>query len=169
MQELFFPSSVVVIGVSTKPFNMAKVIVWNLSTFGFAGAVHLLGKEPGELMGRRIHTSLDEIDEPIDLAIILTPAKTVPGIMDQCGRKGIRRAVIESGGFGELGEEGHRLSEELIEIARKHGMRFIGPNCLGIMNSRNGLLRPLIPRGWKRSPGFRPRKMRSCPTWSKSR
>lgn len=145
MKELFFPSCVVVIGVSTKPFNMAKIIVSNLSTFGFTGRFHLMGREAGELMGQRIHTSLDEIDEPVDLAIILTPAKTVPGILDQCGQKGIRRAVIESGGFGELGEEGRRLSDELKEIARKHDMRFIGPNCLGIMNSRNGLTTPFSP------------------------
>lgn len=145
MKELFYPSSVVVIGVSTKPFNLGKVIAWNLAEFGFKGEIHYLGIEGGKIFDREIHTSMNEIAEPIDLAIILTPAKTIPGIMEECGRKGIRRIIIESGGFGEFGDEGRRLSEELKRIAEKYGIRFIGPNCIGIMNSANGIVTPFAP------------------------
>ncbi|MCL4538542.1 MAG: acetate--CoA ligase family protein, partial [Bacteroidetes bacterium] len=97
--------------------------------------------------------SLDEISEPIDLAVILTPAKTVPNIMEQCGRKGIGRVIIESGGFGELGDMGREFGAQLKAIAQRYDMRFIGPNCIGIMNSSNGLATPfttmqnVFPRG----------------------
>ncbi|HMK35752.1 MAG TPA: acetate--CoA ligase family protein [Desulfomonilaceae bacterium] len=142
MKELFCPSSVVVIGVSTRPMNLGKEIARNLFEFRFTGVIHLVGTQGGIMFGRRIHTSLDEITEPVDLAVILTPARSIPDMLEQCGRKGIRRAIIESGGFGELDEEGKELGAALQRIARTYGMRFIGPNCIGIMNASNGLVTP---------------------------
>ena len=142
MKELFFPSSVVVFGVSTHPLNLGKEIAGNLLEFNYTGEIHLVGLEDGILFGRRIRGSVEEIPDPIDLAIILTPARTVPHIMEQCGRKGIRRAIIETGGFGEYDEQGKSLGDEIKRIAGKYGIRFIGPNCIGIMNAANGLAAP---------------------------
>ena len=142
MKDLFYPSSVVVIGVSTDPSNMGKEIARNLFEFRYTGVIHFVGRDGGIIFGRKIYASLDEIADPIDLAIILTPARTVPGIMEQCGRKGIRRVVIESGGFGEFDEQGQNLGDELKKIAHNYGIRFIGPNCIGIMNASNGLITP---------------------------
>lgn len=142
MKDLFWPSSVVVIGVSTKELNLGKEIASNLYRFNYSGVIHLVGANEGVLFGQRIHKSLDEIDEPIDLAVILTPARTIPGIMEQCGRKGIPRVIIESGGFGELHGEGRELGLKIKSIARKFGIRFIGPNCIGLMNASNGLATP---------------------------
>lgn len=142
MKELFFPSSVVVIGVSTDPLNLGKEIVGNLLEFNYTGEIHLVGLEGGILFGRRIRRSVEEITDPIDLAIILTPARTVPQIMEQCGRKGIRRAIIETGGFGEYDEKGKSLGDELKRIAAEYDIRFIGPNCIGIINAANGLATP---------------------------
>ena len=142
MRHFFSPESIVVIGVSTRPTNLGKEIVKNLFEFRFNGVVHFVGPHEGVLFGQRIHKSLESIDEAIDLAIILTPAKTVPSILEECGIKGIRRIVIESGGFGELDSSGRSLGQSLFEIAQKYDMRFIGPNCIGIMNSRNGLATP---------------------------
>ncbi len=142
MKELFFPTSVVVIGVSTRPLNLGKEIARNLFEFRFDGVIHLVGPHGGVLFGRRIHASLDDITEPIDLAIILTPARTVPAIMEQCGRKGIKRLIIESGGFGEYDDSGHDMGNVLKGIAKTYGIRFIGPNCIGLMNSSNGLCAP---------------------------
>jgi acetate---CoA ligase (ADP-forming) len=153
VKDLFGPSSVVVIGVSTRSDNLGKEIARNLFEFRFTGVIHLVGAHGGILFGRKIHPSLDEITEPIDLAVILTPAKTVPGIMEQCGRKGIRRVIIESGGFGEFGDMGREFGAQLKAIAQRYDMRFIGPNCIGIMNSSNGLATPfttmenVFPRG----------------------
>lgn len=142
MEKLFNPSSLVIFGVSMHPANLGKEIARNLFEFQYTGIIHLVGKEGGVLFGRRIHDSLDEIDDKIDLAIILTPAGTVPDLLEQCGKRGISRAVIESGGFGELGEEGKRMGEKLREIANRYDMRFVGPNCIGIMNASNGLTTP---------------------------
>ncbi len=142
MEKLFYPSSVAIFGISTHPANLGREIARNLFEFGYTGVIHLVGKEGGVLFGRRIHGSVEEIDEPIDLAIILTPARTVPEVLEQCGQQGIKRAVIESGGFGEFGEEGKVLGQSLKLIAHRYGMRFIGPNCIGIMNASNGLTTP---------------------------
>ncbi|MDA8408285.1 MAG: acetate--CoA ligase family protein [Deltaproteobacteria bacterium] len=142
MKKLFNPSSVVVIGVSGDVRNLGKEIARNLFEFRYNGVIHFVGLDEGVLFGRRIHKSLDEINEPIDLAIILTPARTVPDILEQCGKKGITRAVIESGGFGEYGGTGDEWSRALQETASRYGIRFIGPNCIGIMNASNGLTTP---------------------------
>jgi acetate---CoA ligase (ADP-forming) len=142
VEKFFCPSSVVVIGVSTRPMNLGKEIARHLFEFAYNGVVHLVGPHGGVLLGRRIHASLDEIAEPIDLAVILTPARTVPAVLEQCGLRGIRRVVIESGGFGEFDEGGRECGRALREIAKKYGIRFIGPNCIGIMNSSNGLATP---------------------------
>ncbi len=142
MKKLFNPSSVVVIGVSGDARNLGKEIARNLFEFRYNGVIHFVGLDEGVLFGRRIHKSLDEINEPIDLAIILTPARTVPDILEQCGKKGITRAVIESGGFGEYGGTGDEWSRALQETASRYGIRFIGPNCIGIMNASNGLTTP---------------------------
>ncbi len=153
MKALFHPASVVVIGASDSQTNLGKEIVRNLLEFKYQGKLYLVGNEGGVLYGRPVCQSLDDVDSPVDLAVILTPAKTVPGIMHQCGQKGIKRLIIESGGFGESGEEGGHLGEELVDIAKQYDMRFIGPNCIGIINSLNGLatpfapLRGLFPRG----------------------
>ncbi|MFH1117825.1 MAG: acetate--CoA ligase family protein [Pseudomonadota bacterium] len=142
MKDLFYPSSVVVIGVSTHPFNLGKEIARNLFEFQYTGEIRLVGREGGTIFGRKIHRSLDEISEPMDLAVILTPAKTVPSILEQCGRMGIQRAIIESGGFGEFDEGGRNIGDRLKHIADQYGMRFIGPNCIGIMNIVNGFAVP---------------------------
>jgi acetyltransferase len=96
------------------------------------------------VFGQKIYRSLDEINRKIDLAVILTPARSIPDILDQCGRKGIKNAVIESGGFSELGKEGHHIEMACHAVAKKHDIRFIGPNCIGVMNLENGLATPFM-------------------------
>ncbi len=147
MKDLFYPSSVLVIGVSTVWSNLGKEIARNLFELGFPGIVRLVGPKGGNFFGHRIHRSVDEIDEKIDLAVILTPAVTVPGILEQCGKKGIPRVVIESGGFAEFGTDGRQLSDHLKSIAKKYDIRFVGPNCIGIMNTATGLAVPFGPMG----------------------
>ena len=87
MDQLFYPKSVVVIGVSEKPDNLARNIVENLFEFQFNGEILLVGKKEGILFGRGICTSMEDLKEGIDVAVILTPAQTVPGILESCGRK----------------------------------------------------------------------------------
>lgn len=144
MDQLFYPKSVVVIGVSERPDNLARIIVEDLFEFRFNGEIFLVGKREGILFGRRIHTSLDDLREGIEVAVILTPALAVPGILDACGRKKIRWTIIESGGFREFSEEGARLEEEVHRIAKKWGIRIVGPNGIGLINLENGFVVPFV-------------------------
>jgi acetyltransferase len=140
VDQLFNPKSVVVIGVSENPNNLARIIVENLFEFQFNGEILLIGQKEGILFGRGICTSIGDLKEGIDVAVILTPAHTVPGILESCGRKRIRWAIIESGGFSEYSEEGAKLEREALRIARKWGIRIVGPNGIGIINIKNGFV-----------------------------
>jgi acetate---CoA ligase (ADP-forming) len=133
---------VVVVGVSERPDNLARNIVENLFEFQFNGEIFFVGKKGGILFGRRICTSMEDLHEGIDVAVILTPALTVPGILESCGQKGIRWAIIETGGFREYSEEGAQLENEILQIARKWGIRIVGPNGIGLMNIHNGFVVP---------------------------
>ena len=142
MQRIFYPSSLVVIGVSERPDNLARIIIANLHNFGYKGKVFAVGRRTGIVLGIPIAASLSEIPDGLDLAVILTPAATVPELMESCGRKGIHNVVIESGGFSEFSEEGRRLEQRLLEIARRWDMRFVGPNCISVVNQEIGLCLP---------------------------
>jgi len=135
---------VVVIGVSERSDNLARAIVENLFEFQFNGEIFLVGKKGGILFGRRICTSMEDLRQGIDVAVILTPATTVPEILESCGQKGIRWAIIETGGFREYSEEGAQLENEILEIARKWGIRIVGPNGIGVMNVHNGFVVPFV-------------------------
>ncbi len=150
LDQLFYPKSVVVIGVSESPDNLARTIVENLLEFQFTGEILLVGIKGGTLFGRKIYTSLNDLGDGIDVAVILTPAPTVPGLLEACGKKKIRWAILETGGFGEYSEEGARLGKEVLRIAQKWGMRIVGPNGIGIVNVENGFVVPFV--GMKRSP-----------------
>ena len=149
MNQLFNPKSVVVIGVSEDPNNLARIIVENLFEFQFHGEIFLIGRKEGILFGRGICTSIEDLKEGIDVAVILTPAQTVPGILESCGRKKIRWAIIESGGFSEYSEEGAELEKEVLRIAQKWGIRLVGPNGIGIINIENGFVVPFPPLSQK--------------------
>ncbi|MDP3038954.1 MAG: acetate--CoA ligase family protein [Deltaproteobacteria bacterium] len=145
MREIFYPTSVAVIGVSNSPDNMGRGIVFNLTEFGFQGIIYQVGPKGGVFAGRRIYKSVLDIPDPVDLAVILTPARTVPGILDECGQKGIQRVVIESAGFREYAAEGKKIEEEIEQVAKKYNQRFVGPNCIGVINMENGLCTPFPP------------------------
>jgi acyl-CoA synthetase (NDP forming) len=142
MREIFYPNSVAVVGVSARPDNLGRNIVSNLIDFGFQGIVYAVGPRGGVIATRRIYRSVQDIPDHVDLAVILTPAHTIPGIFEECGQKGIRWAVVETAGFREYGEEGRQIEEEMVRVAEKHGIRFIGPNCIGVINMENGLSLP---------------------------
>jgi acetyltransferase len=141
----FYPRNIAVIGVSPVQNNLGKNIVLNCLYFGYTGEIIPVGLSKGVAFGQRIRQDLESVDREIDLAVILTPAKTIPGILEQCGRKGIKHAVIESGGFSELGKEGEPLEKACVEVARRYGIRFIGPNGIGVTNLDNGLALPFMP------------------------
>jgi acetyltransferase len=149
----FYPRSIAVIGVSPVKNNLGKNIVLNCLYFGYPGEIIPVGLSKGVVYGQKIQENLERVDRDIDLAVILTPAKTIPGILEQCGRKGIKHAVIESGGFSELGEEGEPLERACLDVAHRYGIRFIGPNGIGVTNLHNGLALPFMPLRTDITPG----------------
>jgi acetyltransferase len=142
MHDIFYPLSVAVIGVSSKPDNLGRNIVANLVEYGFNGIVYAVGPSGGVIETRRIYRSVVDIPDHVDLAVILTPAHTVPGILEECGQKGIHRAIIETAGFREYAQEGLQLEQQIAEIAAKYNIRFVGPNCIGVINMENGFCVP---------------------------
>lgn len=145
MKRIFYPNSIVVIGVSARPDNLARNIVANLKVFEYRGDLYAVGREPGEVYGVPIVDSLDQIPDHLDLAVILTPAAIVPHFIELCGQKGIQRVVVESGGFSEYSEEGRRLEEEILAIIDKWDMRLVGPNCISVVNLEAGVCLPFAP------------------------
>jgi acetyltransferase len=145
MQRLFYPKRIAVIGVSERRENAGRNIMENICRFDFAGDIFPVGPRGGMVCGKEILTSVDQLPEEIDAAIIITPAATVPDIVDQCGRKGIPWVIVETGGFGELSAEGKKLGDELLSTARKWGIGVVGPNGLGIINMSASLVTPFAP------------------------
>ncbi len=142
MRDIFYPNSIAVIGVSEKSTNLGRNIVGNLVEYGFDGIVYAVGPNGGVIETRRIYTRVTDIPDHVDLAVILTPAPTVPGVLEECGRKGIRWAIIETAGFREYDESGMEIEAEIDRVAKAYGIRYIGPNCIGGINMENGLCVP---------------------------
>jgi acetyltransferase len=142
MREIFYPSTIAVIGVSAKEDNLGRNIVANLVEYGFNGIVYAVGPSGGMIETRRIYRSVGDIPDHVDLAVILTPAKTVPSILAECGQKSIRWAIIETAGFREYTDEGRQLEDDISRVAKEYGIQFVGPNCIGAINMENGMCVP---------------------------
>jgi len=138
MNMFFNPSSVAVIGASNSPFNLGATICRSLHEFSpFGGAVYAVNRKGEDVHGCPGYSSVTDIPGHIDLGIIIAPALVVPGFVKQCGEKGIKHIIIESSGFSEGGEQGKALQREIDKIRNAYGMRIMGPNCLGVLNTEN--------------------------------
>jgi acetyltransferase len=137
LEHLFSPRSVALIGASERAGSLGRIALDNLRSGGYAG--ELIGVNPKHQTGLACHPSIAAIGHRVDLILVATPAATVPGVIDAAGRAGARAAVVLSAGFGEIGAAGLRLEQEVLAAARTHGLRIIGPNCLGIMRPGIGL------------------------------
>lgn len=153
MERFFDAKSVAVIGVSSSPTNLGRAIVFNLMEFQYRGLIYLVGPKGGVFAGHKIYRSVAELPEVVDLAAVLVPARAVPEVVRQCGEKGIRRIVVESAGFRELGDDRAGLEREIQEALERYGMRMIGPNCIGIINRHTGLAVPFMPMRAEAPPG----------------
>ena len=134
MEKFFYPRSIVVIGASVTKMNLGHIIVLNNRENGYEGNIYGVGREEGDIAGAHVYDSVDKIPEVPDVAIIISPAQTVADFMEACGKKGIKRIVIESGGFSEYSEGQNILEKKILEIADHYNIRFIGPNCIGTVN-----------------------------------
>jgi acetyltransferase len=133
--EVFFnPKNVAVIGATEAPQSVGRSIVANLKDALFPGAIYPVNPRRDTILGLRCYPSIESVAEPVDLAVIATPAHTVPGVIRECAAAGVPAAIIISAGFREIGERGAALEGEILADARRAGMRIIGPNCLGLMS-----------------------------------
>ena len=140
LEFLFNPSSVALVGASQKPGSIGAVIARNLVRGGFASDIFFVNPKYETIEGLAAYRDVDRLPKAPDLAIIATPPDTVPSLIQRLGHRGTRAAVVISAGFSELGAEaGQRLCSRMLEVARPHTLRIVGPNCLGIMVPAVGL------------------------------
>jgi acetyltransferase len=139
LDKIFKPKSVAIVGASDEEGSVGYALVQNLTEHDYKGEVFLVNIRKKEILGRKAYAKLEDIPGEVDLAIIATPAKTVPGIVEDCGKSGIKGVIIVSAGFKEVGQEGRLLEEEIKKLRGKYDLRIIGPNCLGIIRPDVGL------------------------------
>ncbi|MDQ7989309.1 MAG: GNAT family N-acetyltransferase [Candidatus Dactylopiibacterium sp.] len=139
LAPLFEPRSVAVIGATERIDALGAVVLRNMREAGFKGALHAVNPKYDTVQGVPCFRHIGDVPGRVDLAIIVTPAGTVPGLVDECGRAGVRVAAVLSAGFGETGALGAQLEADTLEIARSHGMRLLGPNSFGVERPFVGL------------------------------
>jgi acetyltransferase len=139
LKPLFSPKSVAVFGASDRVDSVGQIVFQNMLQSGFQGSLYPINPSHPEVQGRKAYTSISQIIEPVELAVIATPPETVPGIIEECGKYKVKAAVIITAGFGEAGDTGKALECALLINAKRCGIRLIGPNCLGIMRPDIGL------------------------------
>src|SRR5579872_2067356 len=133
------PKSVAVIGATEKAGAVGRTILWNLISSPFGGAVYPINPKRKSILGIKAYPSLEHVPDQVELAVIVTPAETVPGVIRECGEHGVKGAVVISAGFKESGERGVELERQVLEEARRAKIRVVGPNCLGVMCPISGL------------------------------
>ena len=138
LDALFAPRSIAVIGASSNPEKVAGLPVRFLREFGYQGRIFPVNPTSAEIQGLRAYENIAAVGQPVDLAILSLPASATVKALDDCGRAGVRAAVLFASGFAELGAEGAREQERLQAVAQQHGKRVLGPNCLGMMNVNTG-------------------------------
>jgi acetyltransferase len=138
--DMFFaPRNVAVIGATESPASVGRTILWNLINSPFGGTVFPVNPKRTSVLGIRAYPTIAAVPDKVDLAVIVTPAKTVPGVVRECVAAGVKGAIIISAGFKEAGKAGAELERQVLEEARRGRMRIIGPNCLGVMSPLTGL------------------------------
>jgi acetyltransferase len=139
LDTFFTPDSVAVIGASRDEDKLGYAVLHNIQKAGFPGQLYPVNPKADEILGLKAYPSVLEIPDPVDLAVIVIPQKYVVGALEECGKKGIPSVVVISAGFREAGREGLEAELKLVEIAEEYGIRLIGPNCLGVINTSSPL------------------------------
>lgn len=145
LDEFFAPRGVAVIGASQTPSKLGYAVARNLIISGYTGALHWVNPRGGELFGRPIYPDVARVPDPVDLAMILIPAAAVPQALKACAERGIRAAIVGSGGFREVGPEGAELERQCLEVVEAHDIRVIGPNCIGLLDTHLPLDTTFLP------------------------
>lgn len=139
LQPIFAPKNVAVIGATEKEGSVGRTILWNLISSPFGGAVFPINPKRPSLLGIKAYPDIRDVPDPVDLAVVVTPAPSIPGIIKDCADLGVKGAIVISAGFKEVGPEGVELERQILEYAQAGKMRVVGPNCLGVMSPISGL------------------------------
>ncbi|MFN7992665.1 MAG: bifunctional acetate--CoA ligase family protein/GNAT family N-acetyltransferase [Bryobacteraceae bacterium] len=139
LDVFFSPKTVAVIGATENAGTVGRTILWNLVSSPFGGTVFPINPKRPSVLGVKAYKHISEVPEPVDLAVIVTPASSVPGIIRDCAQEGVKAAIVISAGFKEIGAPGIELERQILLEARRGNMRIIGPNCLGVMSPLTGL------------------------------
>lgn len=139
LTSLFTPQKIALFGASDRENSVGGVVFRNLLSSGFEGQIFAINPKHETVQGEPAFASLEEVGEAIDLAVVATPASTIPAIVEACGEHGIKMMLILSAGFREIGEEGRRLEDRVTQLVARHGIRLMGPNCLGLMRPDKNL------------------------------
>lgn len=145
LASFFHPRGVVVIGASSDPSKLGYAIARNLTHGGYTGEAHFVNPRGGALFGRPLHESLAAVPDPVDLAVVIVPAAAAPQALREVGRRGIRAAILTSGGFRETGPHGAALEAEVQQACAEYGIRLIGPNCIGLLDTHLPLDTTFLP------------------------
>ena len=135
LTPFFQPRGVIVIGASTSPEKLGYGVARNLIESKYQGAIRFVSQKSGELFEHPLYTNLQDVPDPVDLAILIVPTQSTPQTIEDCAKRGIKAAIIVSSGFREVGAEGAALEAHCVNIARKHGVRLLGPNCIGTLDT----------------------------------
>ena len=135
LTPFFAPDGVAILGASHDPTKLGYGLSRNLIQSGYRRSIHFVNLKGGVLMGHPVYRSLDEVPDPLDLAVLLIPAQAVPQALLDCARRGVAAAIIASGGFRETGPDGAALEQQCLQLARQHGIRLLGPNCIGLLDT----------------------------------
>lgn len=139
LDAIFAPKTVAVIGATEKAGSVGRTILWNLISSPFGGTVFPVNPKRHSVLGIKAYPSISVVPEKVDLAVIVTPAPSVPAVISECVDAGVKGAIIISAGFKEIGPQGVELEHQILEQAHRGQMRIIGPNCLGVMSPLTGL------------------------------
>src|SRR5215467_12530314 len=139
LAAIFKPQRVAVIGATEKPASVGRTVLRNLLDQPFGGTIFPVNPSRSNVLGIRCYANIAAIGEKVDLAVIITPAETVPGVLEECVSAGVRGAIVISAGFAEHGAEGAERESRIRKALTRSNLRVIGPNCLGVMNPRTGL------------------------------
>jgi len=135
LDTFFDPKSVAVIGASNTPGKLGYIAIENLMKIGYAGKIYPVNPKVGEVLGLKAYPNVRDIPGPVDVGLVLVPAETAIGVIADLADKGVKHAVVVAGGFGEVDEKGASRQQQMVDIARKVGMRIIGPNTTGILST----------------------------------
>ena len=144
LDKILMPKSVAVVGASTDPFKWGYMLLNAVKQSGFEGPIYPINPKAEEILGLKCYGNVKDIPGPVDMALVVVPAKFVPGVFGDLKEKGTKGAVIITSGFSEAGEEGRKLIEQTLQVA-KGSTRFIGPNCMGVTSSKAKLSALMIP------------------------